>query len=213
MVADAIYKVRNQTGSPFSEDYLRFIVAGLVAFDMDREMGKGARQRYDPSEKGFAFRLLQKLRAVQSLISDLDTELSAAKLDEVATAICRAYDHLAKPGSEGLNSEHSDYFHVGATKVLHWLNPSLFIMLDRNVAYAFQQHHRVGFRSGTQPGYTAEKYVNCLRFAQEEINKYGCEGLRRNYPNTPQARIFDKVAFVVGDRLNPAPRNARSATA
>ncbi len=71
-------------------------------------------------------------------------------------------------------------------------------MLDGNVASAFRKHHRMEFANTTQPGYTAEKYFACLKHAQAEIEGYGYESFRRLEPATPLARLFDKVAWVVG---------------
>src|SRR5579859_4133377 len=159
VVADAIYKMRHEVHDPFSEEYLPFIVAGLIAFDMGRMMGKGARQKYCPGEKGFAFRLLQKMQTVRTLVGNLHSELSGINLSEAAKPICKAYNCLAESGPSGLNSDPSEHFHVGATKILHWLNPRTFVMVDQNVARAFKVHHQVDFKTGTQPGYTAEKYV------------------------------------------------------
>jgi hypothetical protein len=56
----------------------------------------------------------------------------------------------------------------------------------------------VKFAKGAQPGYTAEKCFSCLHHAQFEIEAYGYERFHRLEPATPLARLFDKVAFVVG---------------
>ena len=105
---------------------------------------------------------------------------------------------VAEAGEGGLNADPSDQFHVGATKILHWIAPSLFVMVDANVAKAFREHHRVDYRKSTQPGYTAKKYVDCLRHAQDEIRSSGFEKFVRIEPATPLARLFDKAAWVAG---------------
>jgi len=118
--------------------------------------------------------------------------LSTVNLSTFGPVVERAYERIAADCTV------RGKFHVGASKVLHWLFPELFIMLDRNAAMAFQEHHKIGFRRTTQPGYSAERYLKCLEKAQAEISGYGPERLLALEPNTPIARIFDKVAFVVG---------------
>ncbi|MBI3683761.1 MAG: hypothetical protein HY235_25590 [Acidobacteria bacterium] len=113
-------------------------------------------------------------------------------------AITETYDCLAASGGGALHGNQAKQFHVGATKILHWIAPALFIMLDRNVASSFRKHHAVQFTKTTQPGYTTQKYFSCLQYAQAEIEAYGYESFRRLEPATPLARLFDKVAWVVG---------------
>jgi len=73
-------------------------------------------------------------------------------LDAHARAIEAAYDPLAEAGVGALNADLSDQFHVGATKILHWIAPSLFIMVDANVANAFREHHQLNYTKSTQSG-------------------------------------------------------------
>ena len=124
-------------------------------------------------------------------------------LDQIELAsfhdrITEAYDCLAASGEGALHGDQTKQFHVGATKILHWIAPALFIMLDSNVASAFREHHQMKFANTTQPGHTAEKYFACLKHAKAEIEVYGVERFRRLEPATPLARLFDKVAWVVG---------------
>ena len=86
-------------------------------------------------------------------------------LGEHAPAIQRAYDVFALAGPA---LENDKDFHVGASKILHWLAPELFIMVDQNVARAFRRCHDVASRNSTQPGYNAAKYVQCLTCAQSQ---------------------------------------------
>jgi len=44
-------------------------------------------------------------------------------------------------------------------------------------------------------GYTSDNYIVCLRKAQEEILSYDPQKFRDLEPNTPEARVFDKIAF------------------
>ena len=197
LVADGIYRVHAGI-DPFSEEYERFIIAGLLAFDMGRMMGQGDKYAVDGCD--FRSRLRAKMRAIRSAIGDLPGSSSLHQIDLAARAgaIETAYDHLAKAGKDALNADPADRFHVGATKILHWIAPTLFIMVDTNVAKAFRAHHQADYKKSTQPGYTAKKYVDCLRHAQDEIRAYGLDKFMRIEPATPLARLFDKVAWVAG---------------
>jgi hypothetical protein len=121
-------------------------------------------------------------------------------IDKYERTIREAYDCLARRGKESLDSK-GRAFHVGGTKILHWINPDLFIMIDSNVARVFRVYHGVCFKDATQPRYTAKKYLDCLRHAQSEIHAYGYERFRALEPGTPIARIVDKIAFVQGIQL------------
>jgi hypothetical protein len=196
LAADGVYRVRAII-DPFSEEYESFIIAGLLAFDMGRMMGQG--NKYAVEGCGFRSRLRAKIRAIRPVIGAL-IRACLHEIDLVAHARANeaAYDRLAEAGEEALNADPSDRFHVGATKILHWIAPSLFIMVDTNVANAFREHHQVNYKKSTQPGYTAKKYVDCLRHAQGEIRVYGFEQFMQIEPATPLARLFDKVAWVAG---------------
>jgi len=199
LAADGIYRV-HAVIDPFSEEYESLIIAGLLAFDMGRMMGRG--DKYAVEARGFRSRLRAKMRAIRPVIGDpLGCWLHRIDLAAHARAIETAYDHLAEAGEDALNADPCDQFHVGATKILHWIAPSLFIMVDTNVAKAFQAHHQVDYKKSTQPGYTAKKYVACLQHAQDEIRAYDFEKFMRIEPATPLARLFDKAAWIAGTRI------------
>ncbi len=42
LVADAVYKLRNSLPDPFDSQYMPYIIAALVSFDMGRMMGPDA---------------------------------------------------------------------------------------------------------------------------------------------------------------------------
>jgi len=202
LLANGIYQARSKLGA-FSAQYEPYIVAGLIGFDMGRMMGKGL-SRYDPTEKGFGAWLQLQLRSVQENLGDLlSVDLVEIDLETHAGSIERAYKCLAMTSRDPRPGEDKQ-FHVGATKILHWLMPNLFIMLDRNVASAFRDCHGLQYKRTTQPGYSAEKYIQCLGCAQKEIVHYDPERLRAHEPGTPLARLFDKVAWVAGLRTGQA---------
>jgi hypothetical protein len=191
-VADAIYVQRKQV-HPFSAEYGDCIVEGLVGFDMARTMGDLAQ---------FQLRLRSKLRMIWDILDGvLDLSIEKTGLQSWFDKIEQAYDLLASPGQDGLHRDRSKHFHVGTTKILHWLAPDLFIMMDSHVSRAFQRHYQVGYRNSTQPGYTAAKYLFCLQQAQKEVNAFGCDRLFALELETPKARVFDKVSWIVGRQL------------
>ena len=196
LLARAIYQERAKL-SPFSSDYQRYIVAGLIGFDMGRIMGEG-RHRYDPEQNSFAAWLQRELPRVEPYLRDLTcVGLDGIDLDRHGSSIQQVYNRLALTPLDK-KEEGAKTFHVGTTKVLHWLVPELFIMVDQNVARAFHESHGVRYRQSTQPGYSAEKYIHCLGCAQKEIVTYGVDRFRSHEPGTPLARLFDKVAWVTG---------------
>jgi hypothetical protein len=134
---------------------------------------------------------LQVLRK-RSLIRKIgEFRLSSIDLPANSRDIEAVYECLALAGT--LHPEHQS--HVAATKTLHWLFPDLFLMLDSKVAGTFRDAFGVTFVKSTQPGYCAQKYVTCLRLAQAEICSFGAERFRRLEAGTPEARIFDKIAW------------------
>ena len=165
LVADGIYRARGEHDNLFHGDFLPFLVAVLISFDLGRMMGSGAKMRYDPAHGGFAARLIEKLRAVQQYLHHLiNVRLSEANIIEERGNIVNAYRHLSSGGNRSLNQT-GDEFHVGATKIMHFLGPELFVIIDSNAARAFRMAHNVNYRNTTQPGYTADKYIECLSHA------------------------------------------------
>jgi len=196
LVADAIYRAR-ETMDPFSVEYEPYIVKGLIEFGMGRTMGAG--DEYEAKGTGFRVRLRAKMRSVRGRLKGVPLVcLRQIELASFDNEIKEAYDCLAASGEGALHGVPAKQFHVGATKILHWIAPALFIILDRNVASAFRKHHPVKFVKNARPGYTAEKYFSCLHYAQAEIEAYGYERFRRLEPATPLARLFDKAAWVAG---------------
>jgi hypothetical protein len=82
LVAEGIYRVRTAI-DPFSREYERFIIAGLIAFDMRRMMGQG--DKYATEGPGFGGRLRVKMRAVREAIGGL-SQSSLHEIDLAANA-------------------------------------------------------------------------------------------------------------------------------
>ena len=198
IVANHVYEKRKSLPDLFDADYIPYLVAALISFEMERMMGTGAGKKYDVAAGGFASALRNKLTAIKPKIEPL-TKISLVDVDleEERENIESAYKELSTGGTGGLNQNGAD-FHVGATKILHFLNPELFLIVDSNAARAFRAFHGINYRSATQPGYTSEKYMRCMAIAQTDIGKKGLEAFRALEPGTPIARIYDKLTFATG---------------
>ena len=198
LVADGIYRARGECDNLFGRGFLPFLVAALISFDLGRMMGSGAETRYDPARGGFAARLIEKLHAVQQYLHHLtNVRLNKVNLAEERANIVNAYRELSSGGNHSLNQT-GDEFHVGATKIMHFLCPELFVIIDSNAARAFRMAHNVSYRNTTQPGYTADKYIECLRHAQADINTMGTVQFCTLENGTPMARVYDKLSFATG---------------
>src|SRR4030065_231662 len=71
LVADAVYALRNSAFDPFGSDYMPYIIAALVSFDIGRMMGPDAKSRYDRKAGGFATFLDKKVNMIKPYISHL----------------------------------------------------------------------------------------------------------------------------------------------
>jgi hypothetical protein len=172
LVANGVYKARASMNDLFGTDYLPYIVAALISFDLGRMMGEGI-SRYDLHAGGFAFKLHNKLLAIKPIISHLiNINLCDVNIAEKKSNIITAYERLALSG-EGCLNQKGHEFPVGATKILHFINPELFLIIDSNSAVAFRDFHGINYRNSTQPGYTGEKYVRCLEYAKKDIITFG----------------------------------------
>lgn len=194
LVADGIYRELHRSKAPLSQAYEPFLIAALIAFDMGRMMGEGIVQKYDPKADGFATRLHAKLQQVESKLAPvIHTGMLGSKLKEVSSPIREAYDILAAGGQDGLHTQGKD-FHVGATKLLHFLNPEMFLIIDRNSALALREVG-IPYTNTTQPGYSSERYVQSLTAAKDMIEEYGAKQFRSLEDGTPLMRVFDKIAY------------------
>jgi hypothetical protein len=199
LVADAVYNKRKTMKSPFNKKYLKYIIAGLISFDMGRMMGDN-RTRYGFKTGEFAALLARKLSKIQRPIYHLivsDLNLTRLDIEKESQCIKKAYEVLAKGGLEGLNRREGN-FHVGATKILHFLNPDVFLIIDKYARVAFRSYHAKSFKKATQPGNAADRYIACLKCAKKDILDYGVDNFRALEPRTPVGRIYDKLTFITG---------------
>ena len=109
------------------------------------------------------------------------------------TNITKSYDILAVNGKDGLHARNS-YYHVGATKILHFLNPDLFIIVDKNAAAAFKRADSKLLKGK----YSGEMYIKRLQHAKDDISKFGDKDFCALEQDTPITRIYDKLTFATG---------------
>ena len=198
IVANHVYEKRKSFPDLFDIGYLPYVVAALISFEMERMMGQGAENKYDTTRGGFATKLHKKLSVVKSKIEHL-TKISLVDVDlnRERENIESAYNELSASGAGGIN-QRGEEFHVGATKILHFLNPELFLIVDSNAARAFRGSHGVTYRNTTQPGYSSSKYMSCMAFAKDDITSFGVREFCALEPGMPMARIYDKLTFATG---------------
>lgn len=201
LVADQIYERRFAWDTdPIDKSFLPYIIAGLLSFNMGRMMGD---KPYEFEGNSYASRLNRKLQNVGSALKPLlNIGLTEADLQSYHGVILEAYTILSAKGNGALHVDKTKSFHVGSTKVLHFLNPKLFIIVDSNASRAFQVAHNVPFRKTAQPGYSAERYIECMEYARNDILSYGLEQFQALEPSVPIARIYDKLTFVTGYELS-----------
>lgn len=200
LVADQIYVKRFTQGTdPFSLEYLRYVIAGLIVFEIERMMGPGSKYDFNI---GFAYRLNTKLQRIRHMLEPLmNFNLTEINLQQHSRSITEIYNTLSLNGNGGLNENQNNHFHVGATKILHFLNPRIFIIVDSNASRAFRMSHAVPFRNTAQPGYSDRLYVQCMECARKDIIEYGVERFKALEPDTPITRIYDKLTFATGAGL------------
>lgn len=198
-VAERIYEYRKTCPDLYGADYLPYITAGLISFDIGRMMGEGTEQKYDISKDGFAKKLFNKLQKLKAIIGHLtNASIINTDIHKEKNSIKSAYEILASKGKDDLHENAAKAFHVGATKILHFLNPEFFIIIDSNAARAFRNCRDVPFKNTTQPGYTAELYVECMRHVQQDIKDFGVSNFQNLEPGSPITRIYDKLTFATG---------------
>ncbi|MDY6971469.1 MAG: hypothetical protein SV775_03970 [Thermodesulfobacteriota bacterium] len=195
LVAQAAYEQLKTGVEPFSKEYRPFIIAALISFDMGRMMGAGVEQKYNPDQGGFASKLDNKMKAIQSDIEPLCTmSIANAEIEGVSKLIKKNYATLAEKGVDGLHSGGKE-FHVGATKILHFINPYLFPIVDSNASKTLRTLFGLPYKNSTQPGYSAELYVKSIIVIKKALSKYDFHKFQSLEPETPMMSIFDKLTF------------------
>lgn len=211
IVTAGIYQARARIAQPFSAEYQQYIIAGLVVSDVQMMLGSS---KYSLRGGAFGERLFLALwRAGGSIGGMMETTLVDVDLPDDDDPILRAYTMLSDRASD-LHA-HRDTFHLGATRILHFLNPELFVVVDRNSTAAYSMCAGVNYTDWDEPGYSAKNYVDCMRRAQRDIRSYGAARFRTLEPGTPLTRIYEKLTFITGAehnfyRYEPEPKERES---
>jgi len=193
----------------YNNEYIDCLVAGLISFDMQRMMGK--KKYLAGGDESWAVRLKNKLDAHRSeldllftnRIQDIDLEKEGLR-----TTIASIFDDLSKPGLDGLSKRNvKESFPVGASKILHFLIPDLFVIVDSNARRELALYH--DFPKSKMDGhlyhqamktYQLELFAWKDRYSDNEFDRLiETDGVWRLYcgeRSTPIPRIIDKCTFV-----------------
>ena len=191
-----VVRIRELTAEIYTNDFLDDITAGLISFDMQRFMGN---KKYMAEAESWADLLKKALKPHRATLKGLRKKvLQDVPLDEekLQKQIIRVFEDLSK---EGLSVRKSERFDVGASKILHFLIPDLFIILDSNARDQLHKHHE--FKK-TKKGGTA--YLEAMKCYQAEL---------KNWQNRENDLDFTKLLHTDsswqkfgGARLTPIPR-------
>ena len=196
LIAKEVYHERLSCADPFNQSFTRHIIAGLISFDIGRMMGK-VEEAYDFEGNGFGSRLKLKLGKISPNLELLmNLSLTEIDLHKHKQNILEVYSELAADGEGALNNR--GHFHVGATKILHFLNPELFIIVDSNAVKAFKETHHV------KAGYSSQRYLERMELARQDIQEFPLDKFKALEPDSPITRIYDKLTFMTGKCLKEA---------
>ena len=198
IVAEAVYKRWWSLLSPFYPQYLQYIISGLISFEMETLTGPDRRSRYNSSAGDFLTLLRRMIVRIHPLIAHLVIyKVSNVDLEKEEKNITSAYRILVK-GLGKFNASEEGELHVSATRILHFINPQLFLSIDGNAAKAFQKTHNIDFKNTTHPEYSSANYFACLKCAQLDILTYGISRFCALEISSPIGRIYDKLSFING---------------
>jgi len=204
-----VIRRRKETEQIYDKNFLDDIVAGLISFDMQRMMGK--KKYITEGKNSWAERLYNTLNPHKANIVSLRSyKLQSINFDGngIGQTIENIFNDLSKPGNESLNRRSDkESFSVGASKILHFLIPDLFIILDSNAKRELKKNHK--FPDIKIDG---SLYMKAIRIYQRELKQWeqteGDPQFRKllaidtSWKNfggkrtTPLPRIIDKCTFV-----------------
>ncbi len=206
---------RNKTDEIYTDDYIDDIVAGLISFDMQRMMGNVKYLR--DGDKSWAARLKKLLDKNKKVLQDL-RPYTLPEIDLSNQAICnkiiRLFENLSQSGPKGLNLIGNRRFPVGASKILHFLIPDLFIIIDSNARKELSYFY--GIKKNRE--LDGDLYLEVMRLYQNELQNWTSEKKDKNFKKlqnldtsfkrfssrqkVPIPRIIDKCTFVGSENLD-----------
>ena len=176
---------------------------------MQRMMGK--KKYYAEGKNPWAEKLYNTLNPHKSNLERLRSyKLQSINFDDtdIGQTIKDIFDDLSKPGSEGLSRRSiKESFSVGASKILHFIIPDLFIILDSNARRELNNIYE--FPKGK---IDKSLYLEAMRIYQRELKQWeqteddphfekllDIDSSWKNFGGirmTPLPRIIDKCTFV-----------------
>jgi len=215
-----VIRRRQQEEKIYKKDFLDDITAGLISFDMQRFMGNKKKienkeqmgnKKYMAEAKApnndtepWVYRLKNVLDGKQtiSILRSLRKEV-LQKIDltngNFPGQISSIFDELSKEGSGRLSLRKNEKFPVGASKILHFLIPDLFIILDSNARDQLHKCHK--FKKSDIDG---ESYLAAMKCYQAELKNWQD---KENDPDFAKLFYMDSSWQKFGGaRLTPLPR-------
>jgi len=178
-----------------SEQSLRVIEEGLRKFEM---------ARFGKMDKKFRDRLKNKLQrqSVREVLKKFrNIQIESQEWQEYKDDVEKLYNALSAGGSDGLSAD-GKQFDVGATKIMNFLFPELFVIVDKNVTKTLTELGLIGIpRKGGTYDYSFDSYWQIMQICYRELEQ--CVRLYGDIQNllefdkkpTTLTRIFDKCAF------------------
>jgi len=167
------------------EDSLAIVEEGLIAFDMDRQINNHFRDRLRKKLNDVDTKVLLKRFTKFTIFS--------SNIEDIKSDTKDFFETLRATGHDGLSSR-GDQFGVGATKIMNFLFPKLFVIADQWVRKGLRKTGFMDF----------QKYWSILMICRRELKEW--QQTHGNFEDltaldqqpTTLTRIFDKCAFVMG---------------
>lgn len=159
----------------------------LMAFDMYRQLG--AIKSPQSTARLANLRRLLTSHAPQ-LRKLLSKQLSSTCIARQSVTLRSLFDDLSATGYVVPGKR----FPVGTSKALHFMNPELFMIIDKRVASKLHRHTKA--LPSLASNYTGGDYVLALTVVSRQLSAYGITRLRRLQPAQPLMRIVDKILFM-----------------
>lgn len=177
-----------------SEQSLCIIEHGLRIFEMNRFGKMGDK---------FRAKLKNKLRRgdiIDALKKFRNLRIESPEWQKYKDDIKNLYNALSTGGKDGLSAD-EERFDVGATKIMNFIFPELFVMVDRNVGQTLIGLKLIKIpRKGDTYYFCFEKYWEIMKICYAELKQYKKQGdisslLELDEEPTTLTRIFDKCVF------------------
>ena len=207
------YVIRRRcvTKKLYDSDFLDDITAGLISFDMQRMMGS---DKY--MIEGHNAWAQQLKKAIEPFRKDLNPlrslKLQSVELSNYKDHIIKIFDGISEKGLNQIEGKTKRRFPVGTSKILHFLIPELFIIVDSNSKQELGRFHRFSHRKMID----GQAYFEAMKCYQKELKQWATDDPKFprliGYDNdwrkfggkwpTPLPRIIDKCTFVGDKWLN-----------